>query len=1078
MPRLLDYEIASDADSMSGRTSSAKGYLPSDEGALTDLGILTRTRGLLAVNPNINISKTEIADFLNWFATTPKYPLPPVVRKILCLKRARLAASDTALGTSRAARTGQRVMIHRIDEMLRNDGMTDMAAAADAGRCPVEGSKFVAAAVPPPAPAGTSSSSETTAKSGSCHTEVICDTSGVLTVVEAIRAKIDTIQSLSGTSAPTDLTSLQTLIERKTNEILTSIAEGRISAARSSVFHSQLLDGLSRVSGSSSVVSDIRSIDSSTGPAAIILKLNAILESVRDKSDIRTIVNDAKTQLQQTITTIDQKIDGVRTAVGELPKLAPLVNAIREEFQNTTPGSVLRVIERLNALIAAVREDRPVIDIGPILAAIAEIRRMIDAFVPPDPVPPGPVPPGPVPPINVEAIGAQLTALSTAVGERPVLQAILDAIRRDFFAGATPETVQRTNDQVNLILRTLQENPPPNIDAITRQIAELREFIRLQLVPDPRVAALQARLEEISTTLTTKLDEIRAQPAEYERIVRTLVNELREDFVRRMDTILQEVTSVRGAVDSVKEVVREVCKPSNYDEALAAIRQEIAQLRTDVGQSMGGMQDLFMRGMMGLYKAVLELRGFAEEAAPYMSDIRTIREAVERLRPPTVSQELIDGLLKQITELEERVNVKDEAITGLEGELTAAYQFIGRLESEKSRLKAALIILARTNDQLRASTETKDARIEELLRTIAELRKQLEDSAAANQVAINELQARIAELEKVGRRKDMIIRDYGKIVTRLKAELAKRTSEYETRIAQIQQDNLAEFTEIQNDNGEEINLAVEEERRKCIEASRVRIEEQKTIIKTMKVEHEAALERKERECREALAAKQRECEEALQRKQRECDDRAAEKKRECDDEAAEKKRECDDAIAAKQRECDEARPEAAPEPPAPAPEPPAPAPEPPSLTISPGMKQYGEFTTKQLNRSVGDLVKLDSTITAEQKKTVRDAAHELIEELVTLHESETPNISTLNSTTTSLLDKLPKLGDAVQKDGAMLKLADVKTDNAKTFIEQLFNKLGNLTRVVKRGGGTRSKLNSNSYTRKIKRDEHTPQSQI
>ena len=1062
MPRLLDYEIASDADSMSDRTSSAKGYLPSDEGALTDLGILTRTRGLLAVNPNINISKTEIADFLNWFATTPKYPLPPVVRKILCLKRARLAASDTAVGTSRAARTGQRVMIHRIDEMLRNDGMTDMAAAADAGRCPVEGSKFVAAAVPPPAPASTSSSSETTAKSGSCHTEVICDTSGVLTVVEAIRAKIDTIQSLSGTSAPTDLTSLQTLIEQKTNEILTSIAEGRIFAARSSVFHSQLLDGLSRVSGSSSVVSDIRSIDSSTGPAAIILKLNAILESVRDKSDIRTIVNDAKTQLQQTITTIDQKIDGVRTAVGELPKLAPLVNAIREEFQNTTPGSVLRVIERLNALIAALREDRPVIDIGPILAAIAEIRRMIDAFVPP-----GPVPPGPVPPINTAALEAQLTALSTAVGERPVLQAILDAIRRDFFAGATPETVQRTNDQVNLILRTLQENPPPNIEEITRQISELREFIRSQLVPDPRVAALQARLEEISTTLTARLDEIRAQPAEYERIVRTLVNDLREDFVRRMDMVLQEVTSVRGAVDSVKEVVREVCRPSNYDEALAAIRQEIAQLRTDVGQSIGGMQDLFMRGMMGLYKAVLELRGFAEEAAPYMSDIRTIREAVERLQPPTISQELIDNLLKQITVLEERVQVKDEAITGLEGELTAAYQFIGRLESEKSRLKAALIILARTNDQLRASTETKDARIEELLRTIAELRKQLEDSAAANQVAINELQARIAELEKVGRRKDMIIRDYGKIVTRLKAELAKRTSEYETRIAQIQQDNLAEFTEIQNDNGEEINLAVEEERRKCIDASRVRIEEQKTIIQTMKVEHEAALERKERECREALAAKQRECEEALQRKQRECDD-----------EAAEKKRECDEAIATKQRECDEARPEAAPEPPAPASEPPAPAPEPPSLTISPGMKQYGEFTTKQLNRSVGDLVKLDSTITAEQKKTVRDAAHELIEELVTLHESETPNISTLNSTTTSLLDKLPKLGDAVQKDGAMLKLADVKTDNAKTFIEQLFNKLGNLTRVVKRGGGTRSKLNSNSYTRKIKRDEHTPQSQI
>jgi hypothetical protein len=194
------------------------------------------------------------------------------------------------------------------------------------------------------------------------------------------------------------------------------------------------------------------------------------------------------------------------------------------------------------------------------------------------------------------------------------------------------------------------------------------------------------------------------------------------------------------------------------------------------------------------------------------------------------------------------------------------------------------------------------------------------------------------------------------------------------------------------------------------------------------------LERKDRECAEALAQKDRDCAEAIARKERECEETIASE----------------------------------PEPLAPAPEPRATAPEPlaPPLQISKAKKQYGEFTTKQLERSIGDIVKLDTSLNPGQKRKTLEDTRASIDELVEIYEDETPNISTLSSAATSLMEQLPKLKSATQRNTEMIKLANVTADNAKTFIEQLFNKLGNLTKAVtgtKRGGG---KLNSASYTRK------------
>ena len=854
MPRLLGYDIASDAQSMTDRSESQKGYIQSDEGALTDLGILTRSKGMLSINPNINIGKTEIAELLNWFAATPKYPLPPAVRKILCLKRARLLASDSSVGTSRSARTDQKKMIQRIDEMLKNDGMTDMAAATDPLRCPIEGSKFVAAKLPPVMPPDTS-------KSGaSCHTEVKCDTNSILIVLESIRAKIDELHSMGSATAPLAL-----------------------PPANSTV----------------------------TGAVAVPLLANGTS--------------------------------------------APPANASAVPLPSVPPSAPT------DAVAGPLPSTEAVVANGAVANSVRE----------------------------------SLTALKTLIETK------------------TTEVLTQINEKS---------------DRNGVVVGQARDTIVETIRTDPRLEALQTRLEAISTALNTTLDEIRGQPAEYERIVRGLVTDLRTDITSRLDTVL-------GEINSVKDVVREVCVPTNNDEALFAIREEIAQLRTDVRGSAAGTQSMFTMGITALYRTIQELRSFAEgalnTAVPYANDIQIIRAAVERLGDLTG----VDALRRQIVQLEEQIQGRDDHIDNIEDQLLFARTFMLRLESEKTRLKSCIAILTNANQQLRESSEAKETRIAELMRTIEQLRDELEAAAEANRRALADLQRRLEAAEAESTRKDAMIAELRTEIQRLSGELQTRTREYEERIAQIQRDNLEEFSRLQNDCGENINDAVEEERKKCIDSVRLKVVEHTRILQQKDIAHREELERKDRECAEALARKERECEERL---------------------AADSRPQA---------------PASAPEAPAPAPEPPVPeppAPEAPAppLQISKAKKQYGEFTIKQLGRSIGDIVKLDTSLSQSQKRKTIEDTHNSIDQLVQIYEDETPNISTLSSAAASLIEKLPKLQSAMQRNTEMIKLANVTAENAKTFIEQLFNKLGNLTKPVsgtKRGGG---KLNSASYTRK------------
>jgi len=996
MPKLLEYDILSDAQSMSARTQSSNGYIPSDAAALTDLGILTKTKGLLSVNPHLGISKTEIADFLNWFAAKPKYPLPPVVRKILCLKRAKLMASDSSIGTSKSARTDQRTMIKRIDEMLKNDGLTDFTAAGDMIRCSVEGSKFVPVKVPTqslslipsvsqtPSLSQTPSVSQTPSIPGTaCHTEVKCDNSGVLAILETIRMKIDELQKAPALpAAPTappalanvpygttvvtpsvDLDSVKTLIEQKTTEILTQIRESDTSGKQQSIeSHITLLDSIRKLPPSPQrerVAIALEGVDPTAGYPAILRKLDEVQRDIADKSEIATIVNTAKTEISGQVTEIDRKIDSLSTLIGERPTLETIVENVRREFHAGSPGAVDRTVEQLEVLKQSLTQIKQGADIDT-QSILMEFNRLRDL---------------------IEAQGGAVTI-------------------------------------------------PAN---------------------DPRIAELQTRLEAIAGVLTSKLDEVRAHPAEYERIVRGLIGDLRTDLINRLDMLF-------GEINSVKDVVREVCVPTNNDAALLAIREEISHLREDMGRSMAAVQGVFVNGITSLYRAIQELRAMAagaiDAASPYAVDIRIIREAVERLQRPASD---VEPLRREIAELERRLGANETEKNGLDEELRAARDLIAHLNLERSRLKVAIAILTNANEQLRESEEAKEERIQELLRTIDALRKQLTESQTENEAAVDKLERRLAAAEADSRSKDeqlaaadtssdnknTLIEQLRAEIERLRAELEARVAEYQAQIKQIERDNMDEFVRLQNEFGDDINHAVDEERKKCIDS-----------VHAKDQEHRDALVQKDRECAEALAQKERECADALAQKERDCEEKLA-------------------ALPAPAPAPEPAPPAPEPAPPAPEPAPPVPAPAPPApapaLTVSRKSKQYGEFTTKQLERSLGDIIKLNTTLSPNEKRTTKESAEDAVRRLADVYESDTPDISAVQSAAAVLIDKLPKLKTAMERNSDMLKLEAVTEANAKSFIEQIFNKLGNLTKPVaatKRGGRVGMKLNSKSYTRK------------
>ncbi len=114
--RILGHVVDTGLSAMNARETSKVGYIPEDERLLQNLGILQKNKAPLG-------SVEEIRQFFRWSVSSEKYPLPPLVRKILCINRARLVDAMDSMKTSRPTQTYEKNAIAEIDRFLREDGV-------------------------------------------------------------------------------------------------------------------------------------------------------------------------------------------------------------------------------------------------------------------------------------------------------------------------------------------------------------------------------------------------------------------------------------------------------------------------------------------------------------------------------------------------------------------------------------------------------------------------------------------------------------------------------------------------------------------------------------------------------------------------------------------------------------------------------------------------------------------------------------------------------------------------------------------------------------------------------------------
>ena len=123
MPRFLGFTLDESQEAAAIRQKSANGYAPQDQPMLEALGILQKRRGQLRINSALNSSPNEVREFLSWALGDKKYPLPPLVRKILCIKRTLIKDGTSSVKTSPSLRLAEENLLVEIDKMLKEDGM-------------------------------------------------------------------------------------------------------------------------------------------------------------------------------------------------------------------------------------------------------------------------------------------------------------------------------------------------------------------------------------------------------------------------------------------------------------------------------------------------------------------------------------------------------------------------------------------------------------------------------------------------------------------------------------------------------------------------------------------------------------------------------------------------------------------------------------------------------------------------------------------------------------------------------------------------------------------------------------------
>jgi chromosome segregation ATPase len=738
MPRFMNFPIADDSASVSARTVSNTGFIESDIPLLDYFRILKKTPQGKVLNTDLVQNPQEVRDFLFWASGKRGLPLPPIVRKVLCLKRATLKSGISSINTSNKLRTGESKILAEIDSLLRLDGAKN---PDDPESCPAEGSTFVSGSTTPEQTPETKASEK-----GACVTHVHCDNASVIELLTKIYASIQQLESSAGTKA-----GVQQLQGLKNAVSVLSASTGDPGS---------LAAETAKKAADASAAGEIETVKRS---------LNALQSEL---SLLTTITKGNHEHIRALLMTVGRSMQPIDT---KLTEIMAILNRIAQRPEADL-GQILAAIERLPPTATEARAAAAALPAAAatgnetLRTALQELATLIQGQAPEFATVRGAVnalvtqldP-------RIAAIEAGLTALRAQIGNvATVNEAIVQLTTQ---LRGTPDNIA----QIAARLGTLETaigglaRPPQEIAGMMAIVTAVERLVRESVVKREDLAAM---LTEIQTSLQTAVRTLSERPGNFDAVLESLNRSLPvllgnalAPISGQLDSLVEDTAGIVGNVDTMKENVR------GTKTTVDALMREVATLRQELGgmrQNMGAGQATIMRKLDSI-----------------TIDIERFQQLCAATRCPEESfQAILDALRASTANIVEQIGALQRGNIG--GRNNGAIQNNQELLDQIAALQANIQGRAAALEQSGAELEELRAQIQQKETELADLRA----SGGRQTGVVQNLQERIAaknaregaltaELEQLRARLQQLERDATQEREAAARTLAQLTQEHE-----------------------------------------------------------------------------------------------------------------------------------------------------------------------------------------------------------------------------------------------------------------------------------------------------------
>ena len=741
MPSFLGHMIADDAASVLERSQSPTGFISSDIPLLEFMKVIDKKGGQQQISKSLASSPQEIRDFLTWACGNKQRPLPPLARKILCLKRAIIKNSIASIGVSNQRRTGETKQLEEIDALLERDGAKDLE---NKELCLTEGSKFqsyaIGGVVPTPTPPSPPSGPSPMTGPG-CQTHVSCDNSAMVALIGEIKTALERIESMGPVNRKTVTNAVTTVTNipvahpafAEIKEQIHGLEEqiDKLSVAGS------VANGMSIMKGPASV----RSVVSDPGSIA----KSAVEAAEKDDDEgVQTFLGQLDDNIDIMKGFTDEQVGIVKTKLAELraskPVYGPQIDTIvaRIDTLGDIPAKVdldpvLKEVKDLVGPIPSIqtllsdiktRMDDPSND-SVVTDQLAIVRTAVQGLE--------------RTPEEISTILAKITTIESQLGEHraegTVMKDALESIKlklEDAIAG-----IAGLPKNFDSIVKDVSEKVGPLItiakDAVLEQLRLIKQDTE---IIDMKVDALGRNTRNTKTGV----DGLQAQLAQQS----AMLSEMREEMkgmrtnitsTCAMGPIADQIAGLTANLEGLRALV-EVTKVhgDSFDPIFAGIQTSLSDIAGQIAvlqaKNGDGRNNVLIAEKERYKTQVQELqRGLANTQAAVSSaqtdiqakqaEIAAAQEELSRLRNESPRK---NGL---ISELQEREKAKNARIAETEGRIGTLTQELEQLrascEDERSQALATIERLTGEAEILRSRIQEKDDEIANASARITEL---------------------------------------------------------------------------------------------------------------------------------------------------------------------------------------------------------------------------------------------------------------------------------------------------------------------------------------------------------------------